>query len=454
MPRIQAFYGLLVATLMGVCLLVAACVSQRALRLVIGVLIVMSLIVCAAIAIRGFFRWLSKRDLFAPWIGFPIAYIIWFGFACLFIQFGEGSEEPPYAVAILGLVCYLMGVGVARLRWNSATHVPTGAFRSEWDMSLCGKVTMLVAAIAFAAYVLIAIQLGIPGLHAGAGEIRLNLINYGKSQSVFVYGTQLVIILLACKLWSEEGDKKSRWGIWLAIAVASLLLLTLGSRGNLLTPISAIFIARHYLRQKTPLLPALSIAAAVFVVASLVGWARDMAIYSSYKGEDLQFNIASLIFLYQYITTTVTTLSQIMAEIPRHVPFQHGVLSFGALASVLPGHHESSDMFFRRILGSEFVGAGQPATLLGPMYGDFGYAGVVVQMFGLGVFYVWIYRWMLEGATVYRAFMYAWISQVILYSLFGSLLTYIGALLIPIAWVSINSTLRVRPTAFQPGAAS
>jgi oligosaccharide repeat unit polymerase len=105
-----------------------------------------------------------------------------------------------------------------------------------------------------------------------------------------------------------------------------------------------------------------------------------------------------------------------------------------------------SDIFFKQILGSDFVGGGQPATLLGPLYGDFGLAGIVLGMFLVGVLVSTAHRWMLKGPTVFRVLIYSWLMQTVLFSLFGALIPYITTLWIPLFWWFLDAVLLRKPS--------
>jgi oligosaccharide repeat unit polymerase len=112
---------------------------------------------------------------------------------------------------------------------------------------------------------------------------------------------------------------------------------------------------------------------------------------------------------------------------------------------LLPGHHEMSDMFFKRILDSDFVGGGQPATLLGPLYGDFGLMGIAAGMFLVGVVAAGLHARMLSNPTVFRVLIYAWFMQTILFSLFGALIPYITTVWIPLFWWFLDAALFRQP---------
>ena len=429
------------AAVVLLCWLVAACLGPRPFA---RFNIVLEILFGAFVGIWGlwrFFQWLSRHDLFAPWIAFPIAYVVWFSIGLASIE--DEPDPPPYGAIILGLVCYLAGVAAAR-DWRHGVNASHLQFGDDWSIQRFAPLLLAVGALTFLAYLAVGFQVGIPGLRSNPGEARLDLLKHTITQTFFVLGAWTVLVFLATRLWTTNQNLTTKVMLWLALAVTSALILTLGSRGNLLQPVATVLVARHYLCRRTKIGMTLLLAAVVFVAASALGWARDTMAYTSSTLRDLQFDPSSLYYLYYYISTPVATLGQIIERIPRYVPFQHGSLSFGALTSLLPGYHnESSDMFFRRILGSEFIGFGQPATLLGPMYGDFGMTGIVLQMFGLGILYTRMYSWMSRRPTFHRALMYAWVSQVILYSLFGSLLTFVTILLAPMGWILLDRFLRV-----------
>jgi oligosaccharide repeat unit polymerase len=208
-------------------------------------------------------------------------------------------------------------------------------------------------------------------------------------------------------------------------------------------------VARHYLKKRFHILKLALLAIVIFVALSFYGYTRDATLSQpslSFKnGGAAQMAIFPAIYAYLYVRQPVETLQDVIRVIPRTIPYQNGTLTFDALRTLLPGHHEMSDMFFRQILGSDFVGGGQPATLLGPLYGDFGLMGIVVGMFIVGVIVARTHSWMLNRPTVFRVLIYAWLMQTVLFSLFGALIPYITTLWIPFFWWLLDATLLRKP---------
>ncbi len=123
-------------------------------------------------------------------------------------------------------------------------------------------------------------------------------------------------------------------------------------------------------------------------------------------------------------------------QIPAVTPFQYGRLSFSFVTQLLPGRHPSSDFFFKDLLGHEFIGLGELASILGPFYADFGLTGVFRGMFFSGFLSRSLYQEMMRGSVI-GALLYCYFWQVLVASVYGSLITYVIEVLIPIGWIMI-----------------
>jgi oligosaccharide repeat unit polymerase len=110
-----------------------------------------------------------------------------------------------------------------------------------------------------------------------------------------------------------------------------------------------------------------------------------------------------------------------------------------------------SDIFFRNVLGNDFVGVGEPATLLGPFYGDFGAPGVFIGMFAFGLLLALLYRRMQSAPDPFRILIYAWVLQSGLFGLFATIFPYITTLLLPLLWYGLHRFLRTPANAESNG---
>lgn len=382
---------------------------------------------------RRILRWFGRQELFSPLIAFPLTYAAWFSVGTLTLD--EGQEKILYYSGV-GIACYL--VATLLTGWRSAVRPRTLEIRNEWDRSRFWLVMSGLGAATLLAYAYVISQIGIIALDPEAAERRMELGNFGPMQAVLFTASWTILIFLAAHLWTQRETKLVRTFAWLGLAVISLILLSLGSRGYLFVPLLTAVIARHYLRKKFHVLTLVIIGAVVFMGLSFYGFTRDSTISSGTlslkNGNASQMALFPLVYAYLYVRQPVETLQDVTRVIPRTIPYQNGQLTFDALRTLLPGHHEMSDMFFKQILGSDFVGGGQPATLLGPLYGDFGPLGIIIGMFIVGIIIARTYSWMVARPTVFRVVMYAWAMQTVLFSLFGALIPYITTLWLPLFW--------------------
>jgi oligosaccharide repeat unit polymerase len=317
---------------------------------------------------------------------------------------------------------------------------------TAWDPWRCLETFWLVLAglgvLAALAYVYVISQMGIPALDPESAERRLEVTKYGPSEAVLFTSSWTVLTFLLAYLWTHKESRSVRAMGLLTVLVIALALLSLGSRGYLFVPLLTAMIARHYLKKRFHLVTLTAIGVLVFMCLSVYGYMRDSTLpkqgLSVSKGSAAQLAVFPLIYAYLYVRQPVETFQQVTEVIPRTIPYQRGLLTFGALRTLLPGHHEMSDMFFKQILGSDFVGGGQPATVLGPLYGDFGVAGILLGMFTVGAVVAQSYKWMRRNPTLFRVLIYAWVMQTLLFSLFGAIFPYITTVWIPAFWWAIH----------------
>lgn len=390
--------------------------------------------------LRRFIRKFRGVDLFSPWGAFPIAYVVWFGFGSL--NLFDEADSLPYGYFVLGLVSYLLGAFLFRSGKTEGLLTSESRFQNVWDPSWRWKVVALLGIVTACSYFYLIARIGIPVLSTDAGELRGEVVKYGIAKAILLTGSWTLFVFLALQRWNDGTSGKLKSLALVLMSITAILLASLGNRGFVVVPILVIVVARHYVWRRLRLGTLILAGIPLFVGISLYGFVRDNLLSRGFleygkEGDPFAY-VFPFVSAYTYIRNTVVTFGEIVPLFPGKVPFQHGTLSLGALIQVLPGHHESSDMFFRRLLGNEYTGGGQPATLLGPLYGDFGVTGIIAGMFLFGALYSKAYTWMLRRPTLFHAVIYAWLVQTALLGLFGSLFTYIITLWIPIFWALLS----------------
>jgi len=397
-------------------------------------------------------RW----DLFSPWASFPVLYVAWFALGSLNLvevppsfSFGLFEPIPAYVMgyAALGLGAYLAGVSWGQKR---AGRAEGRACQFYWRDDRFALVVAGLGLLMLGSYIYIVAGMGaIPSLSADAGEIRLRITRYGAAEAVMFTGAWTLIPALMLYAWRRHPRPLVKWGCYCGVAVSSVLLLSLGGRSYLFVPLLTTLVARHYGKKRFAAGRVVVVGLALFLSLSLLGYLRDIALYGQDYGEDrigIPGSVLPFIYAYFYVRYPVATFRDITEIIPQKVPYQNGALTFGPLATLLPGHHEQSDMFFKDVLGNDFIGAGQPATLLGPLYADAGLPGIVAGLFLAGMLSSRVHAWMGSEPTPLRVLLYAWLMQTLLFSLFANLFPYITTLWMPAFWMVLDRFLR-RPAA-------
>jgi oligosaccharide repeat unit polymerase len=410
-------------------------------------------------------RFASQLDIFSPLVAFPVLYVSWFAVGSIdmidvpaTVTFGLFEPIPGYVLgyAALGLIAYLVGAGLWRVKPGGNEIENQGEHKHEhkedripefaWREDRFAAVSVGLGFLMFASYAYLIASMGaIPALSADAGEIRLRILQSGPAEAVLFTCAWTLIPMLMMYVWRGRPRRRIKFLCYAGVAVSSVLLLSLGGRSYLFVPLLTTLVARHYGKRRYAIKKLALVCVILFCGVSLFGYVRDTALSRADFGDDqvgIPGTVVPFVYSYLYVRYSVATLRDVIAIVPSKVSYQYGALSFGPLATVLPGNHEQSDMFFKNALGNDFIGAGQPATLLGPLYADAGVPGIVAGLFLAGMFIARTYGWMLAEPTVIRVLLYTWLMQTLLFSLFANLFPYITTIWIPLFWMALHGFLR------------
>lgn len=415
-------------------------------------LLLSTLSVIAAVRIfRIANAWSFEHDLFSPVVAFPIAYVLWFALGSIdwieapsIFSFGLFDPIPKtmWAYYGLGIAGYLCGTFALRSAGNDIEKP------SQWDLRRTQIVVVGLCFMILVCWIALAAQFGVPGLRSSAAELRLRV--RGPFYLLFLLTAWTAFLFIPVSHW--QSSKKGRTSIlWILVFAIAILLSSFAGRSNIFVPLLTLIIARHYCAHRINLSRILAVGLVLFVALSLFGYARDFA-----ESEDsldwlpmvgIPQPLVPVAYAGVYVRYSIATFRDVTQMIPAHVPFQHGAISLAPFRTFLPGHQEMSDVFFKNLLGNDFVGVGQPATLLAPFYADFGTAGVFFGMVGYGLLVAICYRKMKQRAGPLRILMYAWVLQSGLFGLFANVFPYITTILVPLAWLGLDRLVTVREQA-------
>jgi oligosaccharide repeat unit polymerase len=388
-------------------------------------------------------------DLFSPYVAFPAAYILWLVAGSInFIDVPAGLEGSPfdpipswmYGVYAWGLAGYFCGLLIGRRFTNNS---PKRA-RREIDLKKMQRLVRLTFLGALFFWGLTVLQFSLPILHPStAGEARLAF--HGPLFQSFIHLNWTAFILSPCLIWVRGGKQRYDW-FWVVGVplILSLLLLSLGGRSWVSTPLLTLIIAMSYLKHRMGWKLVVAVVL-IFCIFSLFGYIRDNTFENQYLVE-IGLPAPLIPFVYAGLDTrySVDALRRIIETIPSQVPYQWGALTLMPLRTFMPGHQELSDMFFKKLLGREFTGAGLPATVLGPLYADFGWIGIFLGMILYGVLLSWTFQRARAHSHAIDIIFYAWWLQSCITGVFSNGLMDVMVFILPIFWIMLFMSARMK----------
>lgn len=405
-----------------------------------------------------------NADGFAPEHGFPVLYLIWFGLGSMNLV-APDPDAPlwDYIPADLwvyagaGIAAYCLGIFV--LPRARPTCVQPHAWREQVDRWNHGHALLVgvgLLGLIAGSYLALAAQGSLALLSDDPGAARVEW--QGPRIVWSVYHSALLTYVPLALLYVWARSNVSTWlrrFVYCSIAVLLVMTLMFGNRSGVFEPALLAFVTYHYVRRPVTLRTQIALGVSAIVLLSVGGIYRDMKQWGpTYIARIVTwgFPIWSLPFtyMYSYVRDGVMTLQRLREIVPAFSDFSFGAVNFAAFAAVLPGHQESADMIFKRLLMSEFVGFGQPATVLGPMYVDGGIVAVIAGMFLFGLLCRFVHTRMQLHPTPFRILLHVWMVRVGVLGLFAGLLPALTTVFVPLltyVLVMILSTGQRSPAA-------
>ena len=395
----------------------------------------------------------SKRriDVFAPWVGFPIAYGLVFGIGSLNVfpaqpvGYQWALFMRPVALhtpilAGIGLVAYFASsFGVVRLERYFTRSRP----HCEWTPNRTQRVVLVASAVALAGVIVILHRGGVPLLSGHTLTSRLTTTER-SGFLVAVYNTAVqVAAAFATILALRISRSRLTLALWLIVlAFVSITSLLQGGRATLAeVALLVVPLIQYSSGQFFRVRHAAVLGLVVVVAAGLFGFWRESQFHGSvgnyqqtYARAGVPVAVQPIAEPYEYMRDTVVAFSTLVDLVPSHFPFQLGKEFMGGASAFLPGHHDTPDVLVKRLLGLQFTtGVGTPPSLLGIFYLDFGAAGIVVGMAALGTLLQALYSRHVSSGSTGSALAYSYAVKVAFWSLFVGPFPYATTLIVPIA---------------------
>ena len=385
-----------------------------------------------------------NADLFHPACLFPAVYCFWFGLGSLDIlpasldfRMFEATPLRMWGYYALGLAGYILAVGFTRE--GVPGQQEQTSLSTTWDGRRFALAMGVLTLIGAAAYAYLVHKGGIPILSNDWAESRVETgRENGLVFTVFLCSLWIVIPMLFVFLWAKP---RNRFYIVFTYSLAALLglaLFSMGSRGFVFVPVLIVIIIRHYLARRWKFARLALVGIVLFTLIGIAGYLRDYSEVTALADMGFPSWVQPLAPSYLYIRAPIATFRDISALISARGNFQYGALFLSPFAVLAPGHHLSSDLFFKKLLGHSFLGFGEPASLLGVFYADFGLVGIFIGMFATGLLARWLYQRVHRGRSLLSVLLFSYYSFVLLFSLFGNLFPYLSMLWIPLMFVAVD----------------
>jgi hypothetical protein len=372
----------------------------------------------------------GRLDFFAPHVAFPLAYLVWFGVASLPIL---RDLDPPRALTpvmtewpiyALGLFAYALGVWIAERVLGRAPATagmePSQRFDPRRLFVACLVVFLAAAATTAAIYA----RRGVPLLAPKIEAARLAVVSSGYERLLFMGFATTAMLVLA-----HAARERFRIGLrfWALLGLSLLALGSTGDRGLVVLPIAAGVVLAHYLWR--PLGPAklAIVLVPLLAFASVTVLVRGKNTYGAqyvpelHRLSRLPPALLPALPIYQGIWSGPNVFHRLRQAVPSEVDYGYGAYAAAPLVSFLPGSQEWAAEAIKRFLDDRFIGQGQPATLLGAFYLDFGYAGIAAGMATAGFLLAALYRRLRQRRDLFTAILYAHASFLVFLSLYGDL---------------------------------
>jgi hypothetical protein len=282
-----------------------------------------------------------------------------------------------FVALLLGYRAHLaqrLAARVARLRSSAVLdmRIVIGAFIA---VGLAGQVAILAA---------------IGGLGAAAQDLE----GQATLKVGFVYyvaASFLPVALLLWACWHPPWGTPLRIPLLLVLAEAVLFYGLTGSRERMLISVAPVLLARHYLYRPMATRRLVLLGCLGVVLFSAFVAIRHSTASTSF-GEALrtapQLGLSGRTVLNE--DTRFDILFQATDYFGSAAPYRHGRdLTDSALAYVpgflYPGRPRPTDIWFRQLIWGDRLGAGRPFSGIGDFYVDFGWVGVILGSFLVGV---------------------------------------------------------------------
>lgn len=334
----------------------------------------------------------KKIDIFSPLYIFPGAYIIY-----LYIGSLESLQDEfiisgrQWSFYLIGLIFFYLGCSFPLLK-SIIYKKDNDICKRLWDQNRLLLITLAIFSFAVIARVIIYLSSGIPLFSKDIFITRLKSIESGYIAEIGM-STEIVFMVSLAGLVLF---KKRRLLFIIMILVSFGLSLFTGTRTSLIRQLIPGIILYNYMVKKISMRTITIIVLICLVFIGSMNFFRYYKIWGSLVTEDLsskEYRPAYywLYYVFHDFKTGPEGLARILEIVPNKHKYQYGRLHILPFLFPLPGNQPQPGEVLKNMVGLEFPGIGLAATMLASQYADFGFPGIIIGMFLIGILFEYVY---------------------------------------------------------------
>lgn len=279
-----------------------------------------------------------------------------------------------FFIFLFGLICFIIGAELSSKIIDKKT-------RDKENNNLMPMANINYKSIITNSIILLAISYLCVSIYL-IKNLSFILSDFENNRVLAMQGSGVIIHLAYMMLpttWilyyshlNYKNDKK----IYIIFIIDIIFLLFIGFRSRIMELLLVAIIIKN--DNKKFKIKRLFIYGIILLI--LVSVLQIIRTYVSYKKVELGIDSIA-------ITMSVNSinLKYIFDFFPRVVPFQHGYTYLLSFSMLLPNSHMDSTLWLKQALNMSFSGGGVTPSILGEFFINFGYLGIFIGMFILGI---------------------------------------------------------------------
>lgn len=389
------------------------------------------------------YRRVGTLDVFAPDLGFPIAYIVYLFVGSINLpiqtQFGLVLPWIVWFYYILGLVAYLVGVRV--IRKPTPIMAAVGVRKRFWPEDRFITVVLIVLLVGVGARAVEVMRSGLEIFHADDAGARVVGArgSLGVLTLFLVAGFEFAFIYLLVK--KPRGP--ARWVIAGFLILVMLNGVATTNRTSLLSILLAGVVIFHYVFRRLNFTAVIVAGLLGAAFASALGTFRDVSQWGDAHIEKLEnqgFTNETywLVNGYDAVRLPPETFYMTIQQIPAVDHYTYGSTSLASFTEALPGHRPGPSEIVKDTLRLRFVGFGAAATILAPLWFDGGSVGIVIGMFLFGLLSRILHEQVLRSSSYVWILIYGWYVQNALKAIKDDIFPDLGVLFVMVIFFVVS----------------